>query len=121
MGTDSRLSVQVTKLSAYALVTATGTVEPATHPLLIHHLNRALQMTRVAVIIDMSAVDFCDSSGFNAIAHTLRRATQPTPPLVLVDPSDRIRRAMAVTALEPVHTHADLDSAVRWLETGTPH
>jgi anti-sigma B factor antagonist len=121
MRTESRLSIQVTKLTAYALVTATGSVEPETRPLLIHHLNKALKMTRVAVIMDMSAVDYCDFSGLSAIAQTIRRAKQPAPPLVLVDPSERLRRALSATALEPVYTHADLESAVRWLETGSPY
>lgn len=113
MDTASRLAVQVTKLTAYALVTATGAVERDTRPVLIHHLNQALRMTRVAVIMDMSAVDSCDFSGLSAIVHTFRRADQPAPSLVLVDPTERLRRVMSATALEPVYAQADLESAVR--------
>ena len=120
MGTDSRLSVQVTKLTAYAVVTATGSIEPDTHPLLIHHLNQALKMSRVAVIVDMTAVDRCDVTSFTAIVQTFRQALHPAPPMILVDPTERLRRAMAAAALEPVYAHPDLESAVRWLELGTP-
>jgi anti-sigma B factor antagonist len=119
METASRLSVQVKKLTAYAVVTASGAVEGGTRPVLIHHLNKALQMTRVAVIMDMSAVEYCDFSGLSAIAHTFRQAKPPAPSLVLVDPTDRLKRVMSATALEPVYAHADLESAVRWLETGS--
>ncbi|HEU5158224.1 MAG TPA: STAS domain-containing protein [Streptosporangiaceae bacterium] len=120
MRAKSQLSVHVRKLTAYALVTATGSVERATRPVLIHHLNRALKLTRTAVIMDMSAVDYCDFSGLSGITHAFRTADQPAPALVLVDPADRLRRAVVNTALQPVYSHTDLDSAVRWLETGTP-
>jgi anti-sigma B factor antagonist len=119
MHNESRLSVQVTKLSAYALVTAAGSVEQATRPVLIHHLHQALKMTRVAVIMDMGKVEYCDFSGLSGITDAFRTADQPAPALVLVDPTDRLRRAVANTSLDPVYCHGDLDSAVRWLETGT--
>jgi anti-anti-sigma regulatory factor len=119
MNTESRLSIEVTQLTAYALVTATGSVEQATRPILIDHLNQALQLTRAAVIIDMSAVERCDFSGLSGITDAFRTADPPAPALVLVDPTDRLRRAVANTALEPVYSHCDLDSAVRWLESGT--
>jgi anti-sigma B factor antagonist len=119
MKTESRLSVEVTELTAYALVTAAGSVERATRPVLIQHLNRALEMTRVAVIMDMSAVEYCDFSGLSGITEAFRSADPPVPALVLVDPTDRLRRAVANTSLDPVYCLADLDSAIRWLETGT--
>jgi anti-anti-sigma regulatory factor len=119
MDTESRLSIQVTKLTAYALVTAIGSVEQATRPVLIHHLNRALKMTRVAVIMDMGKVEYCDFSGLSGITDAFRAADTPPPALVLVDPTDRLRRAVVNTSLDPVYCHGDLDSAIRWLETGT--
>ncbi len=118
MKTESRLSVQVTKLADYALVTAAGSLAQATRPVLIHHLNRALKMTRVAVIMDMSAVECCDFSGLSGITRAFRAAGPPAPALVLVDPTDRVRRAVANTSLDPVYCHGDLDSAIRWLEVG---
>jgi anti-anti-sigma regulatory factor len=119
MDGESRLLVEVTKVTAYALVTAEGSVEQATRPVLIHHLNRALKLTRVAVIMDMSKVDQYDFSGLSGITDAFRAADPPAPALVLVDPADRLRRAVANTSLDPVYCHGDLDSAVRWLESGT--
>lgn len=118
MDTDHRLSVEVTKLTAYALVTAAGSVERTTRPVLIHHLRRALELTRSAVIMDMGKVEHCDFSGLSGITFAFRAAEPPAPALVLVDPTDRLRRAVANTSLEPVYCHDDLDSAIRWLESG---
>jgi anti-anti-sigma factor len=118
MKTESRISVQITEVTAYALVTVAGSVERATRQLLIHHLNRALKMTRVAVIMDMSAVEYCDFSGLSGITEAFRAADPPVPALVLVDPTDRLRRAVANTSLDPVYCMDDRDSAIRWLETG---
>jgi anti-sigma B factor antagonist len=119
MDNQPRLSVQVTQLTAYALVTAAGSVERATRPVLVHHLNRALNLTRVAVIMDMSGVEHCDFSGLSGIAYAFRAADPPVPALVLVDPTERLRRAIVNTSLEPVYAHGDLESALRWLEVGT--
>lgn len=117
-GTGTRLSVQVTQLTAYALVTASGSVEESTRPVLIHHLNRALKLTRAAVIMDVGKVKYCDFSGLSGIADAFRAADPPAPALVLVEPTDRLRRAVVNISLDPVYCHGDLDSAVRWLESG---
>jgi anti-anti-sigma regulatory factor len=119
MHTESRLSVEVTKLTAYALVRAVGSVEQATRPVLIRHLGQALKLTRAAVILDLSAVEHCDFSGLSGITDAFRTADPPAPALVLVDPTERLRRAVANTSLEPVYCSGDLESAIRWLDDGT--
>ncbi|TXS52307.1 STAS domain-containing protein [Streptomyces sp. t39] len=61
-----------------------------------------------ALVLDLSEVGFCDSSGFNALLRLHRRAVvDGGGTLVLVSPPDQIRRLLALTgggeASIPVH------------------
>jgi anti-sigma B factor antagonist len=74
----------------------------------------------VALIVDMSAVDFCDSSGLNVFAQTIRKARSRGVALVVVGLRDRVARVFNVTQIDQaMHALPDLETAVRWLETGS--
>ncbi|TDB83701.1 anti-sigma factor antagonist [Actinomadura sp. KC216] len=114
------MTVQVTDLDGYALVTATGSIDYHTHQLLADHLDRAVEATRLAVIVDMTHVDFCDSSGLNALARAYRHTQARGTSLIATGLQDRVQRVFTITGLgHGVHVLPDIHTAVRWLETGT--
>lgn len=116
----ARLSVQVSRLTVYALVSVIGSVDFGTYSILSEQMDHALELTRVALIVDMSAVDFCDSSGLNVFAQTIRKARSRGVALVVVGLRDRVARVFNVTQIDQaMHALPDLETAVRWLETGS--
>ncbi|MEU8347940.1 STAS domain-containing protein [Spirillospora sp. NPDC048832] len=107
-------------LAGYALVIATGSIDTHTHPLLAEHLQQAITATRLAVIVDMTHVEFCDSSGLNSFARAYLRAQASGVSLVAAGLQDRVRRVFAITRLDRgVYLLPDVETAVRWLETGS--
>ena len=60
------------------------------------------------VIIDMSGVEFCDSTGMNVLLAAHRRATEQGGSLELAGPRPAVRKILQVTGLETVFTvHED--------------
>jgi anti-anti-sigma factor len=120
MRTDPALTVQVSQLAGYAVVTAAGTIDFTTREMLEEHLDQALRLTRVAVIVDLTEVDFCDSTGLNTFARIRRQATALGIVVITAGLRDRVKDAFTMTRLaEAFYAQPDLETAVRWLENGT--
>lgn len=120
MDTDGALSVHTAQQSGYAVVTAAGSIDFNSQTLLDQELRAALQQTRLAVIVDLSGVDFCDSSGLNVFAKAHRLATARGLTVVVAGLRDRVKHVFALTRLDQAfYPQPDLETAVRWLETGS--
>jgi anti-anti-sigma factor len=120
MRTEPALTVQVSQLAGYAVVTAAGTIDFTTREVLEEHLDQALGLTRVAVIVDLTEVDFCDSTGLNTFARIRRQATALGIVVITAGLRDRVKDAFTMTRLaQAFYAQPDLETAVRWLENGT--
>ncbi|RFS86487.1 anti-sigma factor antagonist [Actinomadura spongiicola] len=120
MKAESSLTVQTSDLAGYALVAVSGSIDAHTHPLLAEQLEQAVTATRLAVIVDMTDVRFCDSSGLNTFARAYLRADARGVSLVAAGLQDRVHRVFTITGLDyGVHLQPDVETAVRWLENGT--
>jgi anti-sigma B factor antagonist len=116
------LTVRVSQLAGYAVVTAAGTIDFTTRAVLEEQLNQALRLTRLAVIVDLTEVDFCDSTGLNTFARIRRQATALGVVVVTAGLRDRVKDAFTMTRLtQAFYAQSDLETAVRWLENGTPN
>ena len=114
-----RLSIKVDRRSAYAVAVLAGTIDFATHERLAGELARAMTPGTAAVIVDLSAVPFCDSSGLNVFARAYRAAQARGMTLVLTGLRDRVARVFSITGLDRrICVRPDPDSALHWLETG---
>jgi anti-sigma B factor antagonist len=121
MRTEPALTVRVSQLAGYAVVTAAGSIDFATRALLEEHLDQALQLTKLAVIVDLTEVEFCDSTGLNTFARIRRQATALGVVVVTAGLRDRVEEAFTMTRLaQAFYAQSDLETAVRWLENGTP-
>jgi anti-sigma B factor antagonist len=115
------LCVTVSPLLDHAVVTVIGDVQLGTSQTLTSHLDRAFGLTHTAVIVDMTEVGFCDSSGLNVFATALRRARAQGVVLLAYGLTVRVKRVFTITGLNrEIHLHPDLHSAVSWLETKSP-
>jgi anti-sigma B factor antagonist len=61
----------------------------------------------VQVVVDMSGVEFCDSTGMNVLLAAHRRAREQGGDLELAAPRPAIRKILQVTGLESVFTVLD--------------
>ncbi|WP_199514602.1 STAS domain-containing protein [Nucisporomicrobium flavum] len=85
-------------------VEVTGELDLATAPDLLERVRTTLAGRPDAIVLDLTGVTFCDSSGINALmdAHTLADAGGAT--LRVANPQRITRRALEVTGVLPLLT-----------------
>ena len=93
----------------HELVIATGEIDLYTAPRLQSEIAAVIASAAPAsrVIIDMSGVEFCDSTGMNVLLSCLRQARERGGELELAAPRPAIRKILQVTGLDAVFTIAD--------------
>ncbi len=85
-----------------------GEIDLYTVPVLQRELAGALSGAgRVRLIVDLSGVDFCDSTGVNALLAAHRQAREAGGDLELAAPRPAVRKILQVTGLETVFTVVD--------------
>ncbi|HEX6469884.1 MAG TPA: STAS domain-containing protein [Streptosporangiaceae bacterium] len=120
MRNEVPLTVQLSQLGEYAVVAAAGSIDFSTHELLEEELNRALKLTRTAVIVDVADVTFCDSTGLNAFVRARRLATARGIVVVIAGLRDRVEYVFGITHLDRAfYSQPDTETAIRWLENGS--
>jgi anti-sigma B factor antagonist len=98
------LDISVRHESDNAVVTLTGELDIGTAPRLTAAVETALDKSPVRVILDMSAVTFCDSQGLGTLVVLNRAATRSRSVLVLSDLTDFLERLLHVTGLHQAFT-----------------
>jgi anti-sigma B factor antagonist len=99
------LKVSTRSQGERVIVALAGEIDLYTAPRLQSELASVLagaEPTRLSV--DMSAVEFCDSTGMNVLLAAHRRATEQGGSLDLVGPRPAVRKILQVTGLETVFT-----------------
>ena len=87
-----------------AVVTLAGEIDIGTAPRLTAAVESALEAQPMRVILDMSAVTFCDSQGLGTLVVLNRAATRSRSMLVLTDLTDFLDRLLHVTGLYQAFT-----------------
>jgi anti-sigma B factor antagonist len=80
-------------------VVVTGELDLATAPALDHALHDARARGRL-VVLDLSGVSFCDSSGLHVIVRANQRARHEHRRLVIVRGSEQVQRLFALTGVD---------------------
>ena len=90
------------------VVAASGEIDLYTAPRLAAELNNVLTKDSAArIVVDMSAVEFCDSTGMNVLLSALKRAREQGGGLELAGPRPAVRKILQVTGLDTVFTVLD--------------
>lgn len=89
----------------HTIVTIFGEIDLYTAPKLHSELAGLLaEGMPTRVIIDMSGVEFCDSTGMNVLLSCLRRARERGGDLEIAAPKPAVRKILQVTGLDSVFT-----------------
>lgn len=95
------------------IVSAVGEIDLYTAPTLQAKLTEAVRDGPVDVIIDLSRVEFCDSTGMNVLLAALKRIREREGSLALAGPQSPVRRILEITGLDTVFTvYRSVDEAL---------
>jgi anti-sigma B factor antagonist len=101
------LKVTTRSQGDHTVLSVTGEIDLYTAPTLQSELTSAFGRGQVRLIIDMSGVDFCDSTGINVLLAAHRQAREHGGDLQLASPGSATRKVLQVTGLESVFTVID--------------
>ncbi len=92
----------------YIVMSVHGEIDLYTVPRLRNALTAVLDGGGpVRLIVDLSGVDFCDSTGVNALLAAHRKSREAGGDLELSGPRPGVRKILQVTGLETVFTVTD--------------
>ncbi|HTA02033.1 MAG TPA: STAS domain-containing protein [Streptosporangiaceae bacterium] len=101
------LKVTTRSQGDHTVISVTGEIDLYTAPKLQSELMTALDSSPVRLIVDMSGVEFCDSTGINVLLAAHRQARERGGELQLAGPGSATRKVLQVTGLESVFTVLD--------------
>ena len=91
-----------------ATITVSGEIDLYTAPRLQGELTALLDGGRpVRVVVDLSGVEFCDSTGMNVLLAAMKRAGDHGGGLDLAGPRPAVRKILQVTGLDSVFKVVD--------------
>ncbi|WP_173434275.1 STAS domain-containing protein [Allosalinactinospora lopnorensis] len=96
----------------YAVVTVRGEIDLYTAPQLRSGFVDALEDGARRLIVDMSRVDFCDSTGMSVLLSAMKRSREKGGDLELVAPKSAVMKVLEVTGLDAVFTIQDSTDAL---------
>ncbi|MDA2811388.1 STAS domain-containing protein [Nocardiopsis sp. RSe5-2] len=91
----------------HAVVTVRGEVDLYTAPQLHSALVDALDDGAHRLVVEMSGVEFCDSTGMNVLLSAMKRSREQGGDLVLAAPRPAVTKILEVTGLDGVFTVTD--------------
>lgn len=107
------LSLTTREIAGYAVVEARGEVDIYTSSLLRERLVEVVEAGARQVVVDLSRVDFLDSSGLGVLVGALKRLRTAGGDLSLVCASDKLLKIFRITALDRVFAlHETVDLAI---------
>jgi anti-sigma B factor antagonist len=101
------LKVTTRSQADHTVISVAGEIDLYTAPRLQAELMNALGASPAVLIVDMSGVEFCDSTGINVLLAAHRSARERGGELQLARPGSATKKVLQVTGLESVFTVLD--------------
>ncbi|MCW2876955.1 MAG: anti-sigma factor antagonist [Sphaerisporangium sp.] len=101
------LKVSTRSHAGHAILSVVGEIDLYTAPRLQAEFTRLLETGPERVVIDMSGVEFCDSTGMNVLLSALKRMRERGGVLEVASPRPAVRKILQVTGLDSVFTVHD--------------
>jgi anti-sigma B factor antagonist len=107
------LRLDVTERDSWSVLEVGGEIDVATAPRLREQLIKLVNDERFRIVVDLSAVDFIDSTGLGVLIGALKRVRTHDGNLSLVCSEPRIVKVFEITGLNQVfQIHPSIDAAV---------
>ena len=107
------IDVTTRQESGCTVVTVVGEVDVYTAPTLDEALSATLAEGNTCVVVDMTGVDFLDSTGLSVLVKALKRIREADGSLNVVVSADRVAKVFRLTGLDKViPLHAALADAL---------
>ena len=107
------LDVTVRQESGCTVVAVTGEVDVYTAPTLDQALSETIADGGTCVVVDLSGVDFLDSTGLSVLVKALKRIREADGSLDVVVSADRVAKVFRLTGLDKViPLHSELAAAL---------
>lgn len=107
------LDVSTREESGRTVVSATGEVDVFTAPVLDDALSGAVAGGATSIVVDLSGVDFLDSTGLSVLVKALKRVRDADGSLDVVVTAERVAKVFRITGLDQViPVHASLADAL---------
>jgi anti-sigma B factor antagonist len=111
--------VNVSERDACAVLAVTGELDVATAPQLRQEAVRLTTAGHVHLVIDLSGVDFLDSTGLGVIVGVLKRARTHGGELAVAGAENHVRKVFEITRLSDVlPMYATVDEACAAMTSG---
>lgn len=108
------LNVSTRQQDNHVVVSPTGEIDLHTAPQLQTELADQMRSGASQLIVDLSGVEFCDSTGVNVLLSAMRRAHEHGSGLSLVSPQPPVRKVLGITGLDSVFALRDsIDDAIQ--------
>jgi anti-sigma B factor antagonist len=122
VGVVTECQTHLSQLGRYSVLGLSGELDAANSEQVEHDLRTALEAAQPAgIILDLSNLAFCDSSGLSTLIAVYKQARARQLPLVLAGAHDRVAHVMSLTRVDRLLPFsADLPQAVLHLDEITP-
>ena len=100
------LEITSGRLGSACLVTLTGEVDVYTAPELRRRLLDAVDGDGAPLVVDMSAVEFIDSSGLGVLVGILKRVSEKGETMTIVSDREPVLKVFRITGLDRVFSIA---------------
>ena len=107
------LDLQTSERDGHSVLSLRGEIDVYTAPLLRQAILDLVEQGRLNVVIDMTEVDFLDSTGLGVLVEGLKRVRTRDGTFAIVATQDKILKIFDITGLNKAFPiHGTLDEAV---------
>lgn len=107
------LDVSTREQDGCTVVAATGEVDVFTAPVLDEALSAAVGAGATCLVVDLSGVEFLDSTGLSVLVKALKRVKESGGSLDVVVTAERVAKVFRITGLDAsMPLHATLADAL---------
>jgi|SRR3954453_8626183 len=114
------LTIGVDEREKVAVVALDGELDLATAPDLVSAIDAQVEQGRTAIVLDLTALSFCDSAGLRVFVRYRRQLEEAGGRFVVAAPSSMVRRVLEISGLaEMFGSYATVAEGVEAATAGT--
>ena len=112
-GKNVEITLVTRETDGYSIVEVSGEVDVFTAPQLDEQLSGLVEAGSYQLVVDLSNVEFLDSTGLGVLVKALKRVREHGGSLSVVTATDRISKVFRITGLDTaIGLHGTIDEAV---------